>query len=472
MTAAAAELKTPEPVRAKSPKVSAVHSSSTKHKRRPKKLKTDLVSELAIDVKRPSSVLVDCSVRAILTNIAFTQLSPENQKILIESLPLVDRPTAMSKENQGVDLNPSSINNEFFNRACIEWRDRLSNGEFTNEHQTKLRAEHEREKSKIDPWKAKNFEGIWGIKTNGHSVNVGAMMEKSALEMKDMVEQGDFEIPEGFISEVWKSESVCDEDAEKTDSIDDNWKPSSLSSEFILAETVESNQSEYIDSPGDLIASSRNSPVFEQPNHVEATSSAGTSIAPNDLHEEPPVVEFMSDDVYSNEIANHVELSNEGVPTRWYHQNEHDYLKNVEPVPCEMDEIQTFECDGNEISKEDSNEVQEGIQDEDTFMEDNDRLELVNITRNIKNVSSPRINSYDVELPQEIFNKPEKAPPAVHSSYSNVLLNNFVHHRLVESGTSRYNNIAKEEHNEPMTLNRKSNILVGDNDSGSYYGKR
>lgn len=224
---AAAEQKPPDPEQ----KPTKVLSSSmlNKQRRKSKKLKTDLVSELAIDVKRPSSVLVDTSIRALLTNVAFSQLSPENQKILIESLPLVDRPIALSKENQGIELNPSSINNEFFNRACVEWRDRLSNGEFTNEHQTKLRAEHEREKSKIDPWKARNFEGIWGIKTNGHGVvNVGAMMEKSAMEMKERVEQGDFEIPEGFISEVWKREDDdTDENIKEEDIVESNeefWK--------------------------------------------------------------------------------------------------------------------------------------------------------------------------------------------------------------------------------------------------------
>lgn len=221
---AAAELKPPEPAVKITKVLNNGNVNNNKQRRKPKKLKTDLVSELAIDVKRPSSVLVDTSIRALLTNVAFSQLSPENQKILIESLPLVDRPIAPSKENH-VDLNPSSINNEFFNRACIEWRDRLSNGEFTNEHQTKLRAEHEREKSKIDPWKARNFEGIWGIKSNGHGVvNVGAMMEKSAMEMKGRVEQGDFEIPEGYIEEMWKQEDVDSIDEIKVDHSEENWK--------------------------------------------------------------------------------------------------------------------------------------------------------------------------------------------------------------------------------------------------------
>ena len=147
---------------------------------------------------------MDTSIRALLTNYAFSQLSPENQKILIESLPLVDRPQPV--ENKPLELSSSSINNEFFNRACIEWRDRLAYGEFTNEHQTKLKAEQEKDKSKIDPWKARNFEGIWGIKMSVKE-NLGEILEKSAMEVKGRMEQGDFEIPEGFISEsLWKSE--------------------------------------------------------------------------------------------------------------------------------------------------------------------------------------------------------------------------------------------------------------------------
>lgn len=411
----------------------------------------------------------------------------------------MDRPTAPSKENQRVDLNPSSINNEFFNRACIEWRDRLSNGEFTNEHQTKLRAEHEREKSKIDPWKARNFEGIWGIKMNGHhAVNVGAMMEKSAMEMKDMVEQGDFEIPEGFISEVWKGDEVCeDEEDEKIDQIDvddEDWKPSTnltsqssseMTPDYVLAETVTSTQSDYVDSPEELMASPQDSPAFEleQTTIAEATSSAdtSTSIAANDFHEVDPAVDFMTDDVYANEIASNVELSNEGTPTMWSHQKEHDYLKNIEPEPSGMEEIEArSECDANEAINEEIKEIHENVQEEeDSYMDDNDSLEMGNISRIIRNVSNnPRLNeSFDVELPQEIFSSPEKVATTIQAPCSNILLNNFVHHQqVIESGSSRYNNavVMKEEEIEPATFSQETNLIVAKsdlNDSVSYHGE-
>lgn len=56
------------------------------------------------------------------------------------------------------------MNNEFFARACLEWRKRLAEGEFTPENQQRLKMEAERDKNKLDPWKVKHFEPIWGEK--------------------------------------------------------------------------------------------------------------------------------------------------------------------------------------------------------------------------------------------------------------------------------------------------------------------
>lgn len=508
---AAAELKPPEPIVKPTKIVLNNNGNSNKQRRRPKKLKTDLVSELAIDVKRPSSVLVDTSIRALLTNVAFSQLSPENQKILIESLPLVDRPVAPSKENQAVELNPSSINNEFFNRACIEWRDRLSNGEFTNEHQTKLRAEHEREKSKIDPWKARNFEGIWGIKSNGHgSVNVGAMMEKSAMEMKGMVEQGDFEIPEGFISEVWKREQNDDEYVEADIKVEDDeeisWNPchspsqnpSISTSVPTPPEVVTSTQPELSDSPERLIPKSEPELDIQQdsppscddlPVIAEATSSADSPPIIVKYSPGPSTSDFITGDEYVGEIASHVELSSDGVPTRWYHQQEHDYLKNVmEPEPSGMEEIDgPFENDLNEVMNE--HELVESMNessDEAPVMS-----EVSDHTHNYSNASgmmnnassSSRINAYDSELPQEIFHKPDAVATSYQASGSSVLINNFVHHQepvvvrqVIESNSGRFNStvVMQEEQNDPSIYHHDSFMIeeAEVEDTRGYRGKK
>ena len=71
-------------------------------------------------------------------------------------MPAVDR--------HGGKLNHSSFNNEFFAKACQEWKERLFRGDFTPENLTKTKADIESDKRKTDPWKVQNFEPVWGIK--------------------------------------------------------------------------------------------------------------------------------------------------------------------------------------------------------------------------------------------------------------------------------------------------------------------
>lgn len=137
--------------------------------------------EGCIDLETPDSILCGANLRDLLNKHTFTMLPPFYQYKLVQLLPPVDRPghadnryaadtsstvdgtnAADATNDQSIRLKASSLNNEFFARACLEWRDRLSEGEFTPENQMKLRAEAEREKNKLDPWKLKHFEPIWG----------------------------------------------------------------------------------------------------------------------------------------------------------------------------------------------------------------------------------------------------------------------------------------------------------------------
>ncbi|XP_055591734.1 polycomb protein Asx-like isoform X2 [Uranotaenia lowii] len=132
--------------------------------------------EGCIDLETPDSILVNTNLRSLLNKQTFQMLPPLFQYKLVQLLPPVDRPLVLDGsdcERNGIRLNPSSLNNEFFARACLEWRDRLSEGEFTPENQVKLKTEAEKEKSKLDPWKLKHFEPMWGDKS-GSSANVGA----------------------------------------------------------------------------------------------------------------------------------------------------------------------------------------------------------------------------------------------------------------------------------------------------------
>ncbi|KAK2584212.1 hypothetical protein KPH14_006632 [Odynerus spinipes] len=107
-----------------------------------------------VDLETPASILASTSLRALLNRHTFQGLPPLYQRKLAQLLPAVDRQDAAT----------SGLNNEFFARACLEWRKRLAEGEFTPENQQRLKMEAERDKNKLDPWKVKHFEPIWGEK--------------------------------------------------------------------------------------------------------------------------------------------------------------------------------------------------------------------------------------------------------------------------------------------------------------------
>lgn len=142
--------------------------SIKQRKRTCKKMSTaaqlEQTKEGCIDLETPDSILSNTDLRALLNKHTFSILPPLYQYKLVQLLPEVDRASIITQPDSSLRLNTSALNNEFFARACQQWRERLSEGEFTPENQQKLKTETEKEKSKIDPWKLKHFEPIWGFK--------------------------------------------------------------------------------------------------------------------------------------------------------------------------------------------------------------------------------------------------------------------------------------------------------------------
>lgn len=149
-------------------------------KRSGKKLSTaaqlQQTREGCIDLETPDSILVNTNIRALLNKHTFSLLPPLYQYKLGQLLPSMDRPSTSGR------LSSSSLNNEFFARACIEWQDSLSGGEFTPENQQKMKTEAEKEKSKIDPWKLKHFEPFWGEKSRKEKSSLGLNSERPSLK--------------------------------------------------------------------------------------------------------------------------------------------------------------------------------------------------------------------------------------------------------------------------------------------------
>ena len=181
-------------------------------------------------------------------------------------------------------------------------------------------------------------------------------------------------------------------------------------------------------------------PPLHQPVIAEATSSADDIPTILEMDSpKPSTSNFIADD--DDDIASHVELSSDGMPTQWYHQQEHDYLKNIP-----------------EMEPESSGMDMEGVGDivDDTtgidLMDNDNAIESV-ISENFPSSPSPepqpemheqpqqhqqhiittptvtRITNYDTELPQEIFHKSEPQQVNATSAFSpnsGVLINNFM----------------------------------------------
>ena len=50
-------------------------------------------------------------------------------------------------------LAQSALNNEFLTKACHEWKERLLRGDFTSESLQRAKADIEKDKNNVDPWK-------------------------------------------------------------------------------------------------------------------------------------------------------------------------------------------------------------------------------------------------------------------------------------------------------------------------------
>ncbi|CAG9814340.1 unnamed protein product [Phaedon cochleariae] len=163
-------------------------------KRTTKKLSTAAQLEQTkagcIDLETPDSILVNTNLRHLLNKATFAALPLLYQNKLVQLLPSVDRNiVASSSDPSSIEIN-SGFHNEFFARACLEWQDRLAEGEFTPENQQKLKLEADKERNKVDPWKLKHFEPIWGDRsepTTSTSINVHSTSESSRPPIKTTI---------------------------------------------------------------------------------------------------------------------------------------------------------------------------------------------------------------------------------------------------------------------------------------------
>jgi len=80
------------------------------------------------DLETPASILGSINIKQLLTNAAFDSLPGDYQDELIRLLPESDIITDSNLKNH---MTVNALSNEFFAKSCVEYRDRLKNGEFS-----------------------------------------------------------------------------------------------------------------------------------------------------------------------------------------------------------------------------------------------------------------------------------------------------------------------------------------------------
>lgn len=81
------------------------------------------------DLETPASIIANVNIKQLLTPAAFDSLPTHYQNELIRLLPETDK---ICVQNDSHAMSVNSLSNEFFAKSCVEYRDRLRNGEFSS----------------------------------------------------------------------------------------------------------------------------------------------------------------------------------------------------------------------------------------------------------------------------------------------------------------------------------------------------
>lgn len=154
----------------------------------------------------------------------------------------------------------SSLNNEFFAKSTQEWKERLSQGDFTPENMAKTRADIEKDKQKTDPWKVQHFEPVWGIQKDFLNSVENMEEEDSSLASKKKLK-----IEGGGRSKKQKRRILIREENEDDDILGDEDQPllKKVKSKIIVEPLVEEDEQKVKLVPALILGDDESSPVDE-----------------------------------------------------------------------------------------------------------------------------------------------------------------------------------------------------------------
>lgn len=121
----------------------------------------EIREERKINLQTPESVLTATNLRNILTLETLKTLPSQQQTQLIGLLPEFDQ---IPQPDGSLRASPTALSNEYFARFCAKFVDKLSESKLTEKALEQAKSDTSKELAKLDPWKLKNYEPIWGKK--------------------------------------------------------------------------------------------------------------------------------------------------------------------------------------------------------------------------------------------------------------------------------------------------------------------
>lgn len=129
----------------------------------------EIREERKINLQTSDSVVVATNLKSILTLENLQSLPSHCQAQLIRLLPEFDQ---IANEDDGsLRASDSALSNEYFARFCTQYLEKLSDNKLSDEAIDQAKTDTSRELAKLDPWKLKNFEPIWGQKLISQTID-------------------------------------------------------------------------------------------------------------------------------------------------------------------------------------------------------------------------------------------------------------------------------------------------------------
>lgn len=127
----------------------------------------EIRAERKINLQTSDSVVTATNLKSILTLENLQTLPAHCQEQLIRLLPELDR--VIDEKTGCLKASETALNNEYFARFCAQYLEKLSDNKLSDKSLEQAKADTSRELAKLDPWKLKNFEPIWGQKLASQS---------------------------------------------------------------------------------------------------------------------------------------------------------------------------------------------------------------------------------------------------------------------------------------------------------------